>query len=94
MRRTHSTEQEKLKTDPRIVAKQQGHSMDVHYREYVQADTSELEEAATRYAEHEEATDQKGKEGQERIRWGCKLLERWSGRRESNSQPTAWKGLR
>ncbi|MBI4906604.1 MAG: site-specific integrase [Acidobacteria bacterium] len=47
VRRTHSTEQEKLKTDPRIVAKQQGHSMDVHYREYVQTDTSELEAAAT-----------------------------------------------
>lgn len=48
LRRSHSTEQERLDTAPRVVAKQQGHSMEVHYRSYVQTEIAELETAATK----------------------------------------------
>lgn len=52
IRRTHSTEHERIGTKPSLVARQQGHSLDVHHAEYVQTDVAELESAATKLYDH------------------------------------------
>jgi integrase len=52
LRRSHSTLHKRRKSDPKIIADQQGHGMRTHFEEYVQSEVAERKaEAAKLYAD-------------------------------------------
>jgi integrase len=82
MRRTHSTLMNCLKIDPKLVADQLGHTMDVSQNIYTQLGMERRKPSSywnRRLARLNGAT------------WSCcNLLKRWSGRRGSNPRRPAW----
>ena len=90
MRRTHATLTNEIDDDPKMVADQLGHTLDVSQNVYTRASVAKRKEAvdalesALPVMQFSEVLERALKTGD------AKLFKRWSGRRGSNSRRSAW----
>jgi integrase len=92
MRRTHSSLMKELKADPKLVADQLGHTVDVNLKVYTQSPVESrrvIVKQLQNLLVHKQCSHGVGNEAGFR-----KFQKRWSGRRGSNPRRPAWEPVR